>query len=367
MLIRLANPEDGAVVADIYRPAVAERATSFELVPPDAAEMSRRISDCLERFPWLVAEEDGAIAGYAYAGAHRVRAAYQWSVDASAYVREDVQRRGVGRALYEALFRVLCLQGFTNVYAGVTLPNTASEGFHRGLGFTTVGVYRGVGYKHGRWHDVLWLERPLAERQIDPPFPISLGVLRGTSLIDAALRGEAVPRLRPARAGDVPALQTLMRASVRGLSEGFYSPAQIDSALRHLLGTDTQLIADGTYYVVEIDGELAAAGGWSRRQTVHGGDQAKRGPDALIDPRSDPARLRAFFVHPRWARRGLATLLYQECSIAARAAGFGAFHLTATLPGEPLYAALGFRVVERSTVALPDGLELPIATMEKSI
>jgi L-amino acid N-acyltransferase YncA len=367
MLIRLAHPEDGGAAAEIYRPAVAERATSFELAPPDAAEMSKRISATLEQFPCIVAEADGRIAGYAYAGAHRTRAAYQWSVDVSAYVREDAHRHGVGRALYEALFRLLVLQGYTNAYAGITLPNAASEGFHRGMGFTPVGVYRGVGFKQGRWHDVGWFERLLAPRDDNPPYPIPLGSLRGTPLVDAALRGDPTPRLRLARPADVPALTALLDASVRGLSPAFYSQPQIDSALRNLLGTDTQLITDGTYYVAEIGDELAAAGGWSRRLTLHGGDQAKHGPDPLIDPRSEPARLRAFFVHPRWARRGLATWLFQECSIAARAAGFAAFELTATLPGEPLYATLGFAVVERSAVPLPDGLELPIARMHRAL
>jgi phosphinothricin acetyltransferase len=365
--LRLATPTDAAAVAEIYRPAVVDRATSFELDPPDAAAMSRRIMDCLDRLPWLVADEAGCVLGYAYASPHRVRPAYQWSVDVSAYVHADAQRRGVGRALYTALFRLLVLQGYVNAYAGVTQPNEASVGFHRSMGFTPVGVYRGVGYKLGNWHDVAWFERALAPHEAQPPLPIPLSAIGGTMLVDAALRGEPAPRLRTATVADIPALGALMDASVRGLSVGFYTPAQIDSALTHLLGTDTQLIADGTYYVADIDGEIAAAGGWSRRLTLHGGDQAKHGADPLIDPDVEPARLRAFFVHPRWARRGLATLLFQECSIAARAAGFRAFELTATLPGEPLYAALGFAVVERGAVPLPDGLELGTARMRRPL
>ena len=365
--IRLARPEDGWTVAEIYRPAVVERATSFELEAPDAASVSKRIADCLDRLPWLVAEAGGRVAGYAYASPHRVRPAYQWSVDVSAYVHPAAHRQGAGRALYEALFRVLVLQGYVNAYAGVTIPNDASEGFHRAMGFAPVGVYHGVGYKLGAWHDVAWFERRLGPREVDPPLPIPLGSLTRTPLIDAAIRGDPTPRLRMATKTDVPALAALMDASVRGLSVGFYSPVQVNSALAHLLGTDTQLIADGTYYVAEIDGEMAAAGGWSRRQTLHGGDQAKHGADPLIDPAVEPARLRAFFVHPRWARRGLATLLFHECSIAARAAGFRAFELTATLPGEPLYTALGFELVERGAVPLPGGLELGTARMRRPL
>jgi L-amino acid N-acyltransferase YncA len=365
--IRLARPDDAEAAAVIYRPAVVDRATSFELQAPGGQELSKRISACLERYPWLVAEEHGRVLGYAYASQHRTRPAYQWSVDVSAYVLDDAHRRGVGRALYEALFRVLVLQGHVNAYAGIALPNEASERFHRRLGFTLVGVYRAVGYKLGRWHDVEWLERSLAPHEASPPFPVPLAALGGTPLVAAAVRGEPTPRLRTATAADVPALDALLHASVRGLSAGFYSTDQVESALTNLLGTDTQLITDGTYYVAEIDGDIAAAGGWSRRLTLHGGDQAKHGEDPLIDPGVEPARLRAFFVSPRWARRGLATLLFHECSIAARAAGFRAFELTATLPGEPLYATLGFEVIERGAVPLPDGLELGTARMRRSL
>lgn len=367
VLVRLAEPRDGEEAAEIYKPAVVERATSFELVPPSAAVMSTRIADCLERLPWLAAVEENCVIGYAYASAHRARPAYQWSVDVSAYVHGDAHRRGVGRALYEALFRVLVLQGYVNACAGITMPNDASEGFHRAMGFSPVGVYHGVGYKLGAWHDVAWFERPLVPRAVDPPFPVPLAAFRETKLVDLALRGEQTPRLRLATAADVPALAALMDASVRGLSAGFYTNAQVDSALAHLLGIDTELIADRTYYVAEAGNEIVASGGWSKRLTLHGGDQAKHGPDPIIDPAVEPARLRAFFVHPRWARRGLATWLFHECSIAARAAGFSAFELTATLPGEPLYAALGFEVIERRTVPLADGLELGTARMRRPL
>jgi L-amino acid N-acyltransferase YncA len=169
--IRLATPADGPALADIYRPAVVDFATSFELEPPDGAEMARRIARVMERTPWLVCERDGAVLGYAYAGAHRDRPAYQWSVEVSAYVHGDARRLGVGRALYASLFAALAVQGFRSAYAGVTLPNPASVGLHAAVGFTPVGVFRGVGYKHGAWHDVAWFELPLAPRDADPPPP----------------------------------------------------------------------------------------------------------------------------------------------------------------------------------------------------
>ena len=367
-MIRLAAPNDGAAAAEIYRPAVVDRATSFETDPPDAEAMATRIESCLARFPWLVAEEKGTVVGYAYASPHRTRPAYQWSVEVSAYVSDSAQGRGIGRALYEALFRVLALQGFRNAYAGITLPNEASEGFHRALGFTTVGLFRHVGFKLGRWHDVLWLERALVPRDDTAPVPtIDLALLARSPLLDAAIAGKPTPRFRLASDADVPAVRGLIETSVRGLSEPLYSRQQVDSALRYLLGPDSQLIADGTYYLADVEGEVIASGGWSRRQTLHGGDQFKHGDDPLIDPAREPARLRAFFVDPRWARRGIGGLMFHICSTAARAAGFRELELTATLPGEQLYATLGFAVVERGAVTMPDGVALETALMRRSL
>ncbi len=173
---------------------------------------------------------------------------------------------------------------------------------------------------------------------------------------------------RPAIIDDVPELHTLITASVRGLSLGVYNSAQIESALEHVFGVDTQLIHDGTYYViVDAAGRIAAAGGWSRRRTLFGGDQTKHGPDPLLDPQTEAARIRAFFVHPDDARRGLGRLLFAECQAAARAAGFSRMELAATLPGEPLYAVLGFTVTERFSITLPDGVNLPLARMTRRL
>jgi phosphinothricin acetyltransferase len=180
-MLRLAVPSDGARLAAIYAPAVTERATSFELTPPDAVEMGRRVATLLARTPWLVAEDDdGLVVGYAYASPHRDRHAYQWSVEVSAYVDNAVHRAGRGRALYSALFQILIAQGFVNAYAGITLPNPASVGFHKAMGFEEIGVYRGVGYKFGRWHDVAWFHMPLAPQQpgVQPPRALPDLVLR---------------------------------------------------------------------------------------------------------------------------------------------------------------------------------------------
>ncbi len=169
---------------------------------------------------------------------------------------------------------------------------------------------------------------------------------------------------------DVSSLNSLIAISARELSVDFYSSAQVEALLTHVFGVDTQLIADGTYYVVhDVDqmDEPIACGGWSGRRTLYGGDQAKAGEDSRLNPETDAARIRAFFVHPRFARRGLGRLLYAECESAARAAGFHRFELMATLPGEPLYAALGFIPVERTSVHLPDDVVVPLVQMERPI
>jgi GNAT superfamily N-acetyltransferase len=173
-------------------------------------------------------------------------------------------------------------------------------------------------------------------------------------------------KIRVAVTTDVPALNALIATSVRQLSIGFYSAAQIDAALHAVFGVDSQLIADGTYYIIDGDSGPAAAGGWSGRGTLYGGDQAKGAIDPRLDPMTDPARIRAFFVHPAYARRGLARQLYDVCERAALAAGFRRFELMATLPGEPLYVALGFSVVEQVMLSL-GRVEVPFKRMVRSI
>jgi GNAT superfamily N-acetyltransferase len=176
------------------------------------------------------------------------------------------------------------------------------------------------------------------------------------------------PTLRAACTHDLPAIESLIAWSARELSVGFYTEAQVAALLRHVFGADTQLVRDGTYYVLETaSAGLAAVGGWSRRRTLYGGDRMKQADDPLLDPAREPARIRAFFVHPQWARRGLGRRLYGRCEAAARAAGFHRLALVATLPGEPLYRALGFELDQRFTLMLPDGIEVPVARMSRPI
>jgi phosphinothricin acetyltransferase len=174
--IRLADPDRDAVsAADIYRPGVDMTIASFEAVAPDAAEMARRMRATLKRTPWLVAQAGEAVVGYAYAGAHRERAGYRWSVDVSAYVHPDWQGRGVGRALYDELLRMLRQQRFVNVYAGIALPNAASVALHEAIGMRRIGVYERVGWKPAAgWVDVAWFGMRLAEPSEPPAEPIPL-------------------------------------------------------------------------------------------------------------------------------------------------------------------------------------------------
>lgn len=174
--------------------------------------------------------------------------------------------------------------------------------------------------------------------------------------------------IRLATPGDIPRLTELIRASVSGLSDKYYSSQQIASALSHVFGVDTQLILDDTYFVAEVENQLAGCGGWSKRKTLFGGDQTKSDEiEALLDPATAAARIRAFYVDPRWARKGVGSRILKACEEAAGAAGFIKVELIATLPGEPLYSAAGYANLGSFEIPLPDGSSLPAFRMEKRL
>ncbi|MCA9520633.1 MAG: N-acetyltransferase [Myxococcales bacterium] len=173
--IRLAGAADAAAVAAIYRPMVESTPITFELVPPNAAELVERITvKVLPRYPWLVCYDGASCLGYAYATQFRARKAYDWSVEVSVYVAALARRRGIARALYGALFTLLRLQGFRRAIAGVTLPNPASVALHESLGFAFVGSFPRVGFKHGAWHDVGFFSLDLQPDLLDPAPPRTL-------------------------------------------------------------------------------------------------------------------------------------------------------------------------------------------------
>jgi GNAT superfamily N-acetyltransferase len=176
--------------------------------------------------------------------------------------------------------------------------------------------------------------------------------------------------IRKATAADVPRLREVIEASVRGLQAADYSPAQIEGALQSVYGVDSQLIADGTYFVAEIAQQpdkrkIVACGGWSKRKTLYGGDQYTGREDSLLDPAHDAAKIRAFFVHPQWARRGIGGMILEACEKAACEAGFARLEMGATLSGVPFYRAKGYEEVEVQEAPLGNGEVLPIVKMAK--
>jgi GNAT superfamily N-acetyltransferase len=178
-------------------------------------------------------------------------------------------------------------------------------------------------------------------------------------------------RIRLAETRDVPLLKELIAASVRGLQGEDYSAAQLESALRTVYGVDTQLISDRTYFAAEetetsVVPLLVGCGGWSKRKTLYGGDQYTGREDSLLDPANDAAKIRAFFVHPDWARRGIGGLILEACEAAAEVAGFRRLEMGATLTGIPFYRAKGYLEIEPVEVRLENGLTLPIMRMGKS-
>jgi GNAT superfamily N-acetyltransferase len=174
--------------------------------------------------------------------------------------------------------------------------------------------------------------------------------------------------IRAATRDDVQVLRDLIERSVRELQAGWYTPEQIEAAVHSVFGVDMQLIDDGTYYVAEIGGQIAGCGGWSKRGTLYGAshyDHSRN--DVMLDPDRDPARIRAFFTHPSFARKGVGRALLESCEEAARKAGFHSMEMAATLPGVPLYAAHGYDAFETLDVPLPGGHSIQVRRMAKQI
>lgn len=172
--------------------------------------------------------------------------------------------------------------------------------------------------------------------------------------------------VRLARPTDIPTLEKLIPASARALSQSYYSDLQIEAAVRHVFGVDSQLIADGTYFVATDDGTIVGCGGWSFRRTLYGGDQRPMGTGAVLDPATDAARIRAFFIASSHARRGVGAKILAACEAAAIAGGFTRLELMSTLPGVPFYSKLGFLEVQRVMDTLPDGTRIEFVRMSRT-
>lgn len=186
--LRFAAGSDAEGILTIYGPIVRTSPASFQLEPPSIEAMTAKIEATMRMHPWLVYEEEGRILGYAYAMRHRERVAYQWAAETSVYVHPEAQRRGVGRALYTALLRVLAQQNYCRAFAGITLPNKGSVGLHERMGFTHLGTFENTGYKFGQWHDVGWWAIDIVPLPQMPTAPLPLANVRAQTLCEDIFR-----------------------------------------------------------------------------------------------------------------------------------------------------------------------------------
>lgn len=185
--IRLIEESDAGEVLEIYKPYVLNTIISFEYEVPTHEEYLQRIKTNTADYPWLVCSLNDKIIGYAYAGKHRYRTAYQWSPESTVYMAPGMHGKGIARILYETLFSLLRLQGHFNVFAGIGLPNEKSVGFHRALGFEEIGIFKKIGYKHGNWHDTQWFQLELTEHVTNPPAPKNLNEMTGNEKFQAII------------------------------------------------------------------------------------------------------------------------------------------------------------------------------------
>jgi phosphinothricin acetyltransferase len=187
-VIRPAQADDGAAVAAVYGPYVRDTAVSFEVEPPTGVVMAERIIGTLGTHPWLVAEREGVVVGFAYAGKHSQRAAYRWTVDVTVYVRDTERRSGVGRQLYQVLLGTLRLQGFRSAFAEIVLPNSGSVRLHESMGFRHIGIHNDIGHKLGRWHDIGYWRLGLADGTDPPSEPVLFSELMHTPTFGDVLK-----------------------------------------------------------------------------------------------------------------------------------------------------------------------------------
>lgn len=186
--IRFISPEqDAASCLKVYEPYVLYTPITFDYKVPELNEFQSKILETIYEYPWLVCLKNNQIEGYAYASRHRYKTAYQWSAESTIYLTESIQGRGIGYILYETLLSMLTIQGFYNVYAGVTVPNKKSELLHSNLGFEEIGIFKNIGFKSGAWHDVKWFQKTLQEYIPNPALPFKLEELKYSNDFDTIL------------------------------------------------------------------------------------------------------------------------------------------------------------------------------------
>lgn len=188
VVLRVAGEADAPAMLALYAPYVIQTTVSSEYTPPSLEEFVGRMRTYMARLPWLVCLVDGEVAGYGYASPHRTRAAYQWSVETSIYVAEEWHRHGIAGAIYAALFELLTMQGYYNIYVGITSPNERSMKFHKSMGFIISGAYQESMYKFGQWRDVLWMGKSLRPHEGEPQPAIPFPEIQDSPLVDRVLR-----------------------------------------------------------------------------------------------------------------------------------------------------------------------------------
>ena len=185
--IRLINDTDYAGALAVYTPYVLDTVITFEYDVPSLDEFTKRLSTIAQHYPVLVCEVDGKVVAYCYGSIHRVKTAYQWSVESTIYIAEEYHHKGLATILYTTLFDILRLQGFINVYAGISVPDGKSDKFHPKFGFKYLGVFPKIGYKHGSWHDLKWYEYILSERIDNPLTPIPISEIKESERVNGIL------------------------------------------------------------------------------------------------------------------------------------------------------------------------------------
>lgn len=186
--IRLINPNDAAATLEIYRPYVEKTIISFEYDAPEISEWQNRIKTITAEYPWIVCEHNNEVIGYAYASKHRYRTAYSWAVESTIYLSEKFHHKGIASVLYETLFELLRLQGYVNVYAGVTVPNIKSEKFHLASGFYDIGYFKNIGFKFNEWHDTRWFQLHLTDHPNNPMMPKTIFEVSDTAAFKSILQ-----------------------------------------------------------------------------------------------------------------------------------------------------------------------------------
>lgn len=187
LTIRPLQAQDMSGLLAVYAPYVLHTAITFDYEVPSLEEFTHKLDTITAQYPCLVCVQGEEVVGYAYASTYRVKAAYQWSPESTIYLAEGVHRKGIARILYQALFDILHLQGFINVYAGVTIPNAKSEGLHRTLGFEEIGIFEKIGYKHDKWHDLKWFQLILSEHAHNPQPPADIQTTQASPAFKAIL------------------------------------------------------------------------------------------------------------------------------------------------------------------------------------